>query len=613
MAKEKNKKAEEALRENQQMLKDITEHLDEVVFLLDNKFQILHVNPAYEKIWGRTVKSLYDDPNSWLEAIHPDDLRKVNAASERQKTTGGEFNEEFRIKQPGGAIIWISDKLIPITDSSGKLYRLVGIVNDITERKKAEEKIRYQSSLLENMNDGVIATDMNGTITHWNKGSEKMFGWKAKEALGKHISLIYPPKDKDFTLQKMKEIIQKENSAFEAWGVRKDGTSFLRNASVSVLKNEKNQQVGFVGISTDISQIKKLEKEKRLLSEKVAKLTKKIPLTDNEKLVFYGLVKCPLLNDQQLSDKLKIKRSTVTAIKNKLLRQDFYSTYAIPNFELIGCELMCILNGKIPIEGNEKRKNIDIKKVISSPEVVHDLRTDKDFLSIIISKNFADAKRIVDYVSMLYDGGNVESPGVVYFPFAISRIINLFDYSDLLKSIFNLNMEDKVNKPIKSTKNALNDNEKIILYALTKYPDLTDTEIAAKTKISRQMMSLIKKSLIKENFIKIMNIPDVNKLDCELLLYSLEKINPKRFTKKKQGIPWSIFMVTNGRENSGIFIFENYTKYKQWYDKQMSLLKKDPFIIEEPKRDLFPTPQIKFQKMAFAPLVKKIFELKVNF
>jgi len=486
------------------------------------------------------------------------------------------------------------------------------IITQVIERKEAEEALKESELRLKKLFDlspiGIVIVTVDGKIEYVNNVLCDMFGYKKEEVIGKMTKEFFvDPKERDKSIEIIKKEGQRLNYIFNY--KRKDGKTGIALANSKLIDLGKGLRL--VIKLNDITELKKLEKDKRILSKKVEKLTKKILLTKNEKLVFYGLVKYPLLNDHQLSEKLKIKRSTITAIKNKLLRQDFYSTYIIPNFELIGCELMCILNGKT-IENIEEGKKI-IKKIVSSPEVMYDIRTDKDFLSMIVSKNFVEAKRLIDYVLSLYEGSNIEMPNIFYFPFEMSRIINLFDYSILLKSLFNLEIEEGIIKPVSSTKRELANNEKIVLYALTKYPDLTDSEIAAKTKISRPTVNLIKKNLLKEDFLRMINIPDVKKLNLELLVYSNAKIDLKKIKKEKPEVSPLIFMVNSERESSGIFIFENYTKYKIAYDRLTSLLKEKQFIIGEPTRYLFPIQQIKSQKIDFAPLVKKVFGLKVDF
>ena len=115
-----------------------------------------------------------------------------------------------------------------------------------------------------------------------------------------------------------------------------------------------------------------------------------------------------------------------------------------------------------------------------------------------------------------------------------------------------------------------------------------------KTKISRPTVSQIKKSLIKENFLKIINIPNIKKLNCDLLVY----LNTKK----------SLGKIKQDQEISSL-IFTDYDEYKKLHDKLISSLEKE----EEPEKYLFPISQIVSEKIDFAPLVKKIFGLKADY
>lgn len=606
------KQAEKGLKESEKKFKTLADESPNMIFI-NKKRKVVYANKKCEETMKYTREEFYADDLDFMRLIHPES--KALVTKNFIKHMKGEEIQPYEYKlvtKDGNELIGLhTTKLI---DYEGE-KAILGIITDITERKKVEEKLRYQASLLENVKDSITSVDMKGNMVYWNKGSEKMYGWKKEEVLGKFIgSVVMPPEFQEKSKEIMKQLIKRGTWNGEVKNMRKDKTVFPAYISLSLIKNENNEPIGMVGITTDLSKIRRLEKEKKILSEKVLKLTRKISLTPNEKLVLYGLVKYPLLNDQQLSKMLSIKRSTVTAIKNKLKKQNFYSTYAIPNFPLIGCELMCILNGKAPIEPFEARKKLGIiKRIASTPEVVFDIGTDKEFLTIIISKNFVETKRLIDYISATYDRSTTEMPNPTYYPFAISNMVNFFDYSLLLESLFNLNVEEEADRPIKSAGRELTNNEKIILYALTKYPDLTETQIAAKTKISRQTVSQIKDRLIKENYLKMANIPDVKRLDCELMAYSFGKIlNISQLDRQKK-VPYLVFAVHTEREGSGIFIFESYTNHKIEYDKLINILKKEHLIVGEPAMHLFPIHQIKFQKMDFAPLAKKVLELKVDF
>jgi PAS domain S-box-containing protein len=136
------KQTEAALRESEERFRQLAENIDAVFWMrsLDeqlNKQELLYLSPAYETIWGRTRESLYEQPDSWLDTIHPEDLPRLMALIEQQRQ--GEFpKREYRIVLPDGSIRWIQDRTFPIHNAEGRVYRVAGIAEDITDRKQAE-------------------------------------------------------------------------------------------------------------------------------------------------------------------------------------------------------------------------------------------------------------------------------------------------------------------------------------------------------------------------------------------------------------------------------------------------------------------------------------------
>ena len=141
-------KAEKALHESEQRFWQLAENLREVFWLssLDGS-QIYFINPAYEEIWGRSCESLIAQPESWLDAVHPDDREEVLANFEKQSR--GEFVEyEYRIVRPDGEVRWIEAHVFPVRSEEGKIYRCAGSAQEITKRKRAEELAESQQQQL---------------------------------------------------------------------------------------------------------------------------------------------------------------------------------------------------------------------------------------------------------------------------------------------------------------------------------------------------------------------------------------------------------------------------------------------------------------------------------
>ncbi|MEM9542703.1 MAG: PAS domain S-box protein [Cyanobacteria bacterium P01_E01_bin.42] len=135
------KQTERALRESEERFRQLAENIGSIFWMTDPaKSQIIYVSPAHEVIWGQNCQDLYDRPLSFLEAIHPEDRDRIANALPSQLQ--GEYDEEYRILRPDGEMRWIRDRAFPICNEAGEVYRLVGLAEDISERKRAEEALK---------------------------------------------------------------------------------------------------------------------------------------------------------------------------------------------------------------------------------------------------------------------------------------------------------------------------------------------------------------------------------------------------------------------------------------------------------------------------------------
>lgn len=140
------KRIADALRESEEKFRQLAENIQAVFWMTDAKHeQVLYVSPAYESIWQRSCESLSQNPQGWLDAIHPEDRRRVEMSIPELIVTG-QYNQKYRIIRPDGSMRWISDRTFPIKNESGEIIRLAGLVEDITEQQKiAEMKNEFMS------------------------------------------------------------------------------------------------------------------------------------------------------------------------------------------------------------------------------------------------------------------------------------------------------------------------------------------------------------------------------------------------------------------------------------------------------------------------------------
>ncbi len=137
----RRKQAEAALRESEERFQQMATNIQEIFWMLDaENLKVVYVNQAYETITGRSCESLQEDPKSYGDVIHPEDrVRVLSRLGEAVQT--GQFDEEFRIIRPDNTTRWVWVRGFPVRDSAGIVRRLVGITQDVSARKSAEEEI----------------------------------------------------------------------------------------------------------------------------------------------------------------------------------------------------------------------------------------------------------------------------------------------------------------------------------------------------------------------------------------------------------------------------------------------------------------------------------------
>jgi PAS domain S-box-containing protein len=189
--------AHQRLKESEKRVRLITETIDEVFWMADVETgKIFYISPSYERIWGRSCESLYENPRSFVDAVHAEDREHVTAELEIEKT-GLPYSQEYRIVLPDGNIRHILDRGFPVRDEKGQISSYAGIAMDITDRKRADDALRESKErfgkLAEQSSTIIWEVDAQGIYTYVSHVSEAVLGYCPDELVGRmHFYDLHP-------------------------------------------------------------------------------------------------------------------------------------------------------------------------------------------------------------------------------------------------------------------------------------------------------------------------------------------------------------------------------------------------------------------------------------
>ena len=274
----KRKQAEKILRDSEERFRQLADNIREVFWMTDvSKNQMIYVSPAYEEIWGRPVSELYASPHDWLNAIHVEDRARIMEAS-LTKQISGKYDEIFRILRPDGSVRWIQDRAFPIQDDSGKVYRVVGIAEDITERKQVWDALREnearKSAIMRVALDAIITIDHTGSIIELNSAAENIFTHSRHKLIGENIMEIIPPSLRPWFQDGLNNHFSGEKgpavgSRIEMPVLRADKSRFYAEFTITRIKLKGEPT--FTVYIRDITQRKRAEEELRSLPQRIIK------------------------------------------------------------------------------------------------------------------------------------------------------------------------------------------------------------------------------------------------------------------------------------------------------------------------------------------------------
>lgn len=257
------KRAELGLLESNERFELLTKTIQDAFWISAPHMQeIQYMSPGYEKIWGQPTQLIYDNPETFLDIVHPSDVERVKELLHESHVSGAGHSIEYRIIRQDGSVRWILDRGYPVHGEDGKLKFMCGTSTDITDLKKAQEERNELATAIEQSAERVIITDLDGKITYVNPAFEVSTGHRLDEVIGQTPAILKSGHhEKAFYEDMWNTILEGKTWNGQFVNKKKDGSLIYEQSTISPIRDASGKLTSFVQIARDITEEENLRRQ----------------------------------------------------------------------------------------------------------------------------------------------------------------------------------------------------------------------------------------------------------------------------------------------------------------------------------------------------------------
>ncbi len=314
---------------------------------------------SVERVVGAPKGSLDRSPRPLRDFVDPEDVSRVMGALELAIGSAQQFQAEFRFLHGSAGTSWVAVRGDVLRSSEDVASRVVGTVMDVNARKAAEEELRRQALMFENLNDAVILIDLAGLVLDWNTSAERLFGFSKTEAQGKSYRELLRIEDPEATLA----VIQAALKRYGRWNrevtaLRKDGTQCFSEATVVPLRDRDGHHLASLAVHRDVAERRAMQAQLMVASRmaSVGTLAAGVAHEINNPLAFINA------NLVWLRDQLESRRDVLGDASFEEL--DAVVTESRIGIDRIG-DIVRDLKAFSRVENEDAAAPIDVRKVIA--------------------------------------------------------------------------------------------------------------------------------------------------------------------------------------------------------------------------------------------------------
>lgn len=283
-------RAEAALRESEARLAEAQRVARMGSWTLDVGSGRLVWSDELYRLLGHQARALPRRIAGLFARMHPDDAARMRCAMAVPALRREPWASEVRIELPDGSVRWLAARMELVEGRDGPVS-IHGTAQDITDRRQAEERVRFQAHLLDAVGEAVVATDLAGVVTYWGPGAEHLYGWKAAEAVGRRGADLI--RSESSTPAETARIVDRLRDGHSWTRVmersRRDGSRFLAEVTHTPVLDDAGEIIAVIGISSDVTEREDAKfRLERLVAERTAHATEQSVVVDLGRIALSG-------------------------------------------------------------------------------------------------------------------------------------------------------------------------------------------------------------------------------------------------------------------------------------------------------------------------------------
>jgi diguanylate cyclase (GGDEF)-like protein/PAS domain S-box-containing protein len=258
----KRRQAEKELKRSEAKYRSLVESTDDSIYLVDKNYNYVYMNRRHAARMGFSGDEYVG--RAYGEMHSPQEAKVFTEVVAKVFDTGKSLQHEHSSRRDGSYYL---RSLSPVIGDAEKIVAVTVISKNITERKKAEEKMATLAAIVESSNDAIIGKTLDGNIVSWNSGAERIYGYTAEEMRGRSIHFLIPPNRTDETPLILERVRRGERiDNYETMRMRKDGKVIDISLTISPIRDARGQITGASAIARDITKHKRMEEQIKNLS-----------------------------------------------------------------------------------------------------------------------------------------------------------------------------------------------------------------------------------------------------------------------------------------------------------------------------------------------------------